>query len=639
MGLRRFLIAGFACAAMFCSAAAPAEDPALLVHLLDYIAVDYGAAVADGKVKSPEEYKEMTEFAAHVTESLGRLPSVPDKAGLAQRAESLQKLVATRASPAEVAAAATALRQAAVAAYKVPVGPKRAPDMARAAVLYAQHCSGCHGATGLGDGPLAKGLDPAPANFHDRARQDQRSIHGLFNTLSLGVNGTSMRAFTELDEADRWALAFYAAQWGASDESAARGKALWESGRFHAELGSQAAIAGQSAVEVKAKWGDDAVDALAFLRRNPTALYAGKAAPLEFAREKLAESVTLYRRGESAAAVQSALTAYLEGFELVEAPLATVDEPLMRDIELLMIDLRSQMKSGAPVTQIEGQAARIDKALEQARDRLGEGGLSPLASFLASFVILLREGLEAVLVVAALIAFLRRSGQARALPYLHAGWILALAFGALTWIVATRMVQISGASREVTEGVTGLIASAMLLYVGFWLHDKSHAKAWQAFLMQGVEVIKPGAAWGLAFMTFLAVYREVFETVLFYEALWGQAPDQGSWIVAGLGCAVASLAIITWAMLRYSVRLPLGLFFGASGVLLAVLAVVMAGNGIAALQEAGIFPITPVPFITVKWLGIHPNLQALGLQILLTIFTVVLLRLSTRRATSVKPGS
>ena len=144
-------------------------------------------------------------------------------------------------------------------------------------------------------------------------------------------------------------------------------------------------------------------------------------------------------------------------------------------------------------------------------------------------MILLREGLEAVLVVAALAAFLRRSGQAQAMPYIHAGWLAALALGALTWFVATRLVEASGASREITEGVTGLVAAAMLLYVGYWLHDKSHAQAWQRYLMGRAQALGTGAAWGLALTAFLAVYREVFETVLFYQALWTQAPGRGAW--------------------------------------------------------------------------------------------------------------
>jgi len=171
----------------------------------------------------------------------------------------------------------------------------------------------------------------------------------------------------------------------------------------------------------------------------------------------------------------------------------------------------------------------------------------------------------------------------------------------------------------------------MLLYVGFWLHDKSHAGAWQSFILRGAAS-RRGAAWGLAAMAFLAVYREVFETVLFYQALWLQAPGAGAAIAGGFAAAAIALAAITWALLRYSLRLPLGLFFGASGMLLAALAVVLAGNGVAALQEAGALPASPVEFVTIYWLGIHPTLQALSTQLAVAVLVIALFALSRRRA-------
>jgi high-affinity iron transporter len=628
-----------ACAAFFACAlashAAPASDPAMLVHLLDYISVDYAGAVADGKVKSADEFKEMNEFAAHVAEGVARLDANAQRDSLEASAAALVRLVASKAPAADVAAAASALKQSIVSAYGVAIGPSAVPDLKRAAVLYAEHCSGCHGTTGLGDGPLARGMDPAPANFHDGGRQSQRSVHGLYNTITLGVAGTAMRAFAELSTADRWALAYFAANLASPPEALVRGRLLWDEGHQRGQFTSQAAIAGPTSAQVRERSGDDAADVLAYLRSDPARLEAGRAQPLEHARAKIQQSMELYSRGQGRAAQEAALSAYLEGFELVEASLATVDEPLMRSIERLMIDYRNALKSELPLAEVRPLSRRIDTALSEAQARLAQSGLSPLASFTASFIILLREGLEALLVVVALAAFLRRGGQAHALPYLHLGWIGALVLGALTWLAAAHLIEVSGASREITEGVTGLIAAAMLLYVGFWLHDKSHARAWNEFVMAGAKAVQPGAAWGLALMAFLAVYREVFETILFYEALWIQAEGEAMPILAGLGAAVLALAAIGAAMLRYSVRLPLGLFFGASGILLAVLAVVLAGNGVASLQEAGWLPTTPVPFVTLTWLGIHPNAQSLGVQLVLAIAVVALLRMSSRKTLSI----
>ena len=610
---------------LLASLGARAQDAALAVHLLDYIAVDYAEAVAGGKVRNAGEYKEMAEFAASVVDAIGKLPPAPEKAALEDSATRLASRVGAKAEPAEVSAAAGKLRQAVVAAYHVAIGPKRAPDLVRGGAIYAERCSSCHGANGLGDGIAARGLEPAPSNFHDRERQRLRSAHGLFNTVTRGVEGTSMRAFADLPEDDRWALAYIVANFGASDAERARGQSLWQAAD-KSEWSTHAAVAGRTAAEVELAGGADGVAIQAYLRAHPSVLDSGRPSPIAFARENLERSRALHAKGDIDGATRAALTAYLEGFELVEASLGAVDADLARRVEAAMVGYRNALESGS-AAEVRALADRADALLAESQGALSTS-LSAPASFAASLVILLREGLEAVLVVAALLAFLRRGGQAHAIRYVHAGWIAALALGAATWYVATTLVAVSGAHREVTEGVLGLVAAAMLLYVGFWLHDKSSAQAWQRFLMRGAG---RGASWGLALMAFLAVYREVFETVLFYQALWLQAHGQEAAIAAGVGVALVALAAITFAMLRWSLRMPLGLFFGAGGILLAVLAVIMAGNGVAALQEAGWLPVTPVGFVSVSWLGIHPNAQAIGTQLLLAILVIALLRASSRR--------
>lgn len=626
-------LAATAMAAFFLLMASPfarAQDAALVVHLLDYIAVDYSAAVVDGKVASRDEYAEMTEFGANVEAGLAKLPDSPERARLITGSQMLRKLIADKAPPPAVAKVAGDLRRDVVSIYRVAVGPRKAPDLSNATVLYAAQCANCHGATGLGDGPLAKGMEPAPANFHETERSHVRSVHGLYNTLTLGVAGTPMRAFTEIPDEDRWALAYLTSNWGASAEEMARGRKLWEAGAMRTQFPGQAAIAGRSYQDVVQSAGADGAAVLTYLRANPALLEQGKPDSWKVARDRLAESVEHYRKGNADAAVTAALSSYLDGFELTESSLRLVDEDLMRKIESAMIAYRNALKDMAPIDRIEAMARDLDAAIVQAQEKVSGGGLSEEATFLAAFIILLREGLEAVLVVVALAAFLRRSGQIQALPYLHFGWIAALLLGGVTWFVATRVIAASGASREMTEGISALVASAMLLYVGFWLHDKSHAQAWQGFLLRGTRSLGTGAAWGLAFMAFLAVYREVFETVLFYETLWAQAPDQSRAIGAGFVAALVTLGAVTWAMLKFSVKLPLGVFFGASGILLAILAVVLAGNGISALQEAGVFPVTQVSFVTVSWLGIHPNVQGLGVQAVLSLIIVGLLLLRRR---------
>jgi high-affinity iron transporter len=198
---------------------------------------------------------------------------------------------------------------------------------------------------------------------------------------------------------------------------------------------------------------------------------------------------------------------------------------------------------------------------------------------------------------------------------------VALLLGGLTWVVSSELISISGAQREVTEGVTALVSSAVLLYVGFWLHSKSSAAQWNAFIKQQMSGAARGGAWfSVGLVAFLAVYREVFETVLFYQALWVQSDGAArTAVLAGLASGMVALVALAWLIIRFSVRLPLGLFFGASSALLAVMAVVFAGQGIAALQAAGRLPVNPVSFPTIPLLGIYPNLQGLMLQILLVV--------------------
>ena len=171
-------------------------------------------------------------------------------------------------------------------------------------------------------------------------------------------------------------------------------------------------------------------------------------------------------------------------------------------------------------------------------------------------MILLREGLEVILVLAAIFALLIKGQRRDALPYVHAGWIAALALGGITWLVAS-VVAISGPTREMTEGVTALVAAAILLNVGFRMHEKAHADRWRTFLhAQLQEALSARTMWALALVSFLAVYREAFETVLFYQALWVQVAPAYVPVLGGLISAVGALAILGWLIFRGSIRLP-----------------------------------------------------------------------------------
>jgi high-affinity iron transporter len=291
------------------------------------------------------------------------------------------------------------------------------------------------------------------------------------------------------------------------------------------------------------------------------------------------------------------------------------------------------LKQGAAVATVGTAAEHIQALLSEAQQKLAVTRLPPSATFFSAFMILLREGLEAILILAAIFALLIKSERRDALPYVHAGWVAAVVLGGLTWFVASSVLAISGATREVTEGVTALLAAAVLLYVGFWMHEKAYGERWRTFIQARLQgALSARTMWALALVAFLAVYREAFEIVLFYQALWVQvAPDYAP-MLWGLTSAVAALAMLGWLIFRGSLRLPLGLFFGATSLLLALLAVVFVGKGIAALQEAGILPINPVNVPSIPALGLYPSLQGLVLQVLVVVVIASMFAYTRSRA-------
>jgi len=612
----RFLL--LSVAVLSCGPVAHAREDTsqTVLHLLDYIAVDYAEAVGNGRVTNADEYREMTEFAGQVQTLIADLPANTARAGLRADAAVLAERIGAKAAPAEIASRATELRRALIRAYDVPVAPKAIPDLKRGAALYTEHCAACHGVAGHGDGPAGKGLEPAPSSFHDRPRMASRSVYGLYNTISLGVNGTGMASYRHLSEDDRWALALFVANFAAADEVRAKGAALWAGGGWRDRFPDFTPLVTLSEKETTERFGADGVAVQAYLRATPQALTADRPAPLVFAAAELENSLTAYRAGRRTEAVQLAIRAYLEGFEPVESALRNVDAGLMARIEREMMAYRGLLQAGAPVERAEEQSAAVQALLNQARDRLDGAKLSPATTFVSALVILLREGAEAILVVAAILAFLVRAGRPEARRWVHAGWLAALALGFATWAVSSHLVEISGAGREVTEGVTALVAAALLLYVGYWLHSKSHSAAWQNFIADKVGgVLSRGTVWTLALISFFAVYREAFETVLFYQALATQAgPDGRGALVGGLLLGAALLVAVAWAIRRASVQLPLGLFFSVSGILLVILAVVFTGQGIAALQEAGKVDADAVAFVAIPMLGIYPTIQTLSAQ-------------------------
>jgi len=607
-------------ALVFCGAArAETSDVETTWRLLDYIAVDYAGAVSHGSVLSPSEYAEQNEFAATVAAKIAALPPKPERQALATEAARLQRAIADKSDAEQVAAIAHGLAAALLATYPVPLAPNKVPDFARGAALFGQNCAACHGDAGDGHGPDAVKLDTPPIAFTDAERARQRSVFALYQVITQGLDGTAMPSFDGLPTDDRWALALYASHFAFVDAAAAEGERLWkQDASLHRLVPDLKTLVGTTPAALASKIGQDKADALmAYLRRHPETVTQQQTGSLSLVRGHLTESLGAYRAGDRQHAGELALSAYLDGFEPVEPALGARNRALLERIEGAMGDYRAAIQSGENADALADRVQVLDDLFDDAEASLSPNAASGLSTFLGAATILLREGLEALLIVVAMIAFLRKAERMEVMPYVHAGWVGALVAGFLTWVVATWVIGISGASRELTEGFGSVVAAVVLLSVGIWMHGKAQADQWQRYIRERMaKALSGGSAWFLFGLAFIVVYREVFETILFYAALWTQG--NGGVILAGALSACAALALIAWAMLRYSRRLPIGKFFTYSSWLMAVLTVVLAGKGIAALQEAGIVSIAPLRLVPrISLVGLFPTTQTVAAQLLM----------------------
>ncbi|MFJ7881923.1 FTR1 family protein [Pseudomonas sp. NPDC096917] len=605
-----------------CSLAVSANSPqgaAQALHLIDYIGADYPPTVEDGKVIDETEYREQLEFLTVLKGLIADLPERPERAALAQGVTALQSAIEQRQDGASVAREARQLGAKLAVAYEVTQAPVITPDPTRGAPLYAQHCSVCHGATGAGDGPASVGMTPPPANLRDAERLDRLSLYAIFNTLGLGVEGTDMPAFADqLDDRQRWDLATYVAGLSA-DPAAAKADKNY----------NLADLARQTPGEVLAAEGPQAAATFRAQRAQPPQVKRGPAQLLDYTRETLDKSLAAYREGDREQAYDLSVAAYLEGFELVESSLDNVNSNVRKNTEKALMAYRQSLQDGMPIEQVEQRLDTAKALLKESAGLLGSDGLSWSLSYISGLLILLREGLEAILVLAAILAFLRNTGQQSAARSVNVGWALALVAGLATWALAAYVIDVSGAQRELLEGCTALFASVMVLWLGVWMHDRRHAAAWQDYIK--TSLVSGGGRFGFAVLAFFSVYRELFEVILFYETLWLQAGPAGhNAVLAGGATALVLLIGLAWIILRGSAKLPLALFFGINAALLCTLSVVFAGHGVKALQEAGIFGTRPVPFFEFDWLGIHADAYSLGAQVVAILAIIVLYGRSKR---------
>ena len=579
-GIKAGLAALFFLAAIAGSGAAQENSAKRVSSIVSVAIEEYGKAVdRDGKLISKDEYDETTSFLQDAKVVAARLRgyNAPQAQAIL---DSLIIAVNKRVPPADIRLLHARFNGAlgTAGAMDLPTAPL---DIARGHQLYTQNCASCHGDKGLGDGIAAPASPlPVPA-IGSKSKTPALSPALAYNVVSVGVRGTPMASFAAtLSPQDRWNVVNYV--------YTLRGTKM--------ELPAVADA-------TSAPGAPAARSVLALLD-----------SALEFA-----------KRGRTADAGDRAFDAYI-AFEPLETPARARQPGLVASMERHFADFKGALRGKDLMV---AQRARDAIALDLPRIvELTKPTGSGIGAFFQSFLIILREGFEAILVIGAVVAFLIKTGNRDRLHSIWMGIGLGLVASALMAVILQTVFAHLPMSREIIEGVTMLAAVAVLFSVSYWLISIVEAAKWQKFIREKVSTaLDHGGGKALAIVAFLAVFREGAETALFYQALFSEG---SGFVPLTLGIVVGgiALAIIFTLFYRFGVRIPMRPFFTITSVLLYYLAFVFIGKGIRELQEGNVIGITVRRgWPSVPSMGIFPSMETLVAQaILLALFVFMLIR-------------
>ncbi len=583
--------------------------PEQLVFMLQYLGADYELAVQDGQVINQFEFEEMVDFSRSILEQYQDLKP-EDTENMLPQLRGLQDLVEAKADRESVQSLAARLVKSLSGEFNVTAFPATPPDVSAGRRIYEENCLRCHGVTGAGDGPSVteEEMDPRPRSFRDQ-RLNAIAPYQAYNAVTFGVEGTAMPAHETLAVEKRWDVSFFVftLREDFSPRRPPQGTTL-----------NLRALATRSNLELALSFPEaDEAARIAFvdyLRRYPPAPSVQEL--LLVARDSLKRSLDSYLAGDARRAADLSMDAYLYGIEPAETALRLVDTRMVDRLEGELRNYRMALRRGETGEIIGQQMERLMETLREAERSLRDSWHGEVLTFVQALTIILREGIEAALLVGLLLAYLARAGRRELWRFVYWGSAGGVVAGLLTWL-SGRQILVSGGHREALEGFTSLLAAAVLFWVSLWIFHNLDVQRWKAYMREQASLgIKAGSGWFLASAAFLAVYREAVETALFYQALWLRSSDFTFLILAGFVTGVLLLSGFVLMWLKLGIRLNLKPFFVTSGILLGVLSVIFAGYGVRELQNIGYLNETPLTWmISLPLFEIWPVREGAVLQL------------------------
>jgi high-affinity iron transporter len=552
------------------------SDAHRLVAILQYLQSDYPAAVAS---RDPAELAEQRSLSAEAISAAARLG---DASRFAARVASIDARVGRGEAPVAVSADCASLVEDVIAANGLLRAPSAPPDLIEGVRLFNENCVSCHGATGHGDGLAAAALRPKPADFHSDEVMRGLTPFKAFNVIRFGVKGTAMAPIPKLDDGQRWALAFYlfTLRQPPCDHSPPRVSLDELANRSDEDL-AKSNGAGEAAC----------------MRRKLPQLDAPTL--VATARARVDQAKTTAAEGDSRGAESALLDAYLSDIEPVEPWIRAHHPDLVAPLEASFMTTRAALQQRNPRTGEE--MVRLTTLLDRAAGAPATK-TTAVSVFWFALLVIVREGFEAAVIIAALLAVVKKRKEFSRARFVHAGWMSALAVGAVLFAAARNVL--AGAMNERLEGCLALVAAAMLLHAALWLNARTTTRRTLGELRGRTQEALDRGALALFAIAFLAMFRESFETAVFLEALSSDAPSSVGW---GAAAGAALLLSLVFAVGRMGLRLPMTTLFKMSTVTLVATAVVLLGQGIHAFEEVGLLPSQPMPFLRIEFLGIFPD--------------------------------
>ena len=561
-----------------------------IVMMMNIVNKEYHEGVAEGKIINAAEYEESQVFLDQAFDRYKNLSEDTEPQAkqdeLASQFSALIQKIKNKADPGVIKSEVNAINSGILKKFNIKLSetPSEPVSLENGRILYANNCKVCHGIEGKGDGPIALQLDPKPAVLSNpQFTGDEFSKpYDNFQIINVGIANTSMVGWADqFSENELWDVTYF--------------------------------IRTFSNENVK----------LPLMVASPSDLKKSQQSSTKKAFNEvfllLDQSIAAYREGRNREAVESAVDAYLT-YEKVEKQLISKRKELGLKLESSFGRLQAEIKRKASIELVEKVGQTIADDLKEAQQVLTqEIGFTGL--FIQSLSIIVREGFEAILIIAALITFLIKSRNRDKLKAIYMGVLIGVIGSFITAYILHEILNISMASQEMMEGVIMLVAVVVLFYVSYWLVSKIEATKWQSYITGKMQkAVSTGSAFTLSMVAFLSVYREGFETVLFYKALYLYAGDTTAGIIPGflVGCAV--LAVVYFLINQLGMRIPVKWFFVVTSVFLYYMAFMFMGKGLHELQMGGTLGLTGANFVPeIPWLGMYPTWETFIGQMILVV--------------------